>query len=93
MCPECGSNNIGLRSYDYGICSETGYRDAGEYFCCNDCGATGDVSEVESDGHLADPDGVLRESDASEKMSGHFLPECGTSFRSGKIAHLSTAER
>jgi hypothetical protein len=46
MCPECNSNNIAIKFYDYGTCPQTGYHDAGEYFECNDCGATGEVSEL-----------------------------------------------
>jgi rubredoxin len=46
MCPECGSQKISVRRYDYGVCPETGYRDVGEYFECNACGAEGDTSEI-----------------------------------------------
>jgi hypothetical protein len=46
MCPQCGSHNIKIRSFDFGRCPQTGYHDAGEYFECRDCGATGDVSEI-----------------------------------------------
>lgn len=49
MCPECESNNLLIKPYDYGICRETGYRDMGERFECRDCGATGDASELASD--------------------------------------------
>jgi hypothetical protein len=46
MCPECGSNNVRIEVYDFGVCHETGYHDAGERFECRDCGAKGDVAEV-----------------------------------------------
>jgi hypothetical protein len=46
MCPECGSHNIAIKHYDYGVCRETGYHDAGEYFAFRDCGTEGDVSEI-----------------------------------------------
>jgi len=48
MCPECESYNLVIKPYDYGICRETGYHDAGERFDCRDCGATGDVSDLAS---------------------------------------------
>jgi rubredoxin len=46
VCPECGSDNIGVEPYDFGICRETGYHDAGERFVCRNCGATGDASDI-----------------------------------------------
>ena len=46
MCPECGSNHLAIKQYDYGACRETGYHDAGERFHCRDCGDEGDVSEI-----------------------------------------------
>ena len=46
MCPECNSNSVVIKFYDYGTCPDTGYQDAGECFQCRDCGATGDVSEL-----------------------------------------------
>ena len=48
MCPECESNNLTIKPYDYGISRETGYHDAGVRFECRDCGATGDASELAS---------------------------------------------
>jgi rubredoxin len=56
MCPECGSDQVMIEEYDFGICSQTGYHDAGERFRCGACGAQGDADElvvaqpVESDG-------------------------------------------
>jgi hypothetical protein len=46
MCPECGNNRVEIKHYDYGVCRETGYHDAGEYFQCRDCGAQSDVGEI-----------------------------------------------
>lgn len=47
MCPQCGGDNVRIAPYDFGRCSETGYHDAGERFHCHDCGAEGDVDEIE----------------------------------------------
>ncbi|MCL4395325.1 MAG: hypothetical protein M1482_11085 [Chloroflexi bacterium] len=46
MCPECGSDHISIEEFDFGICSQTGYHDAGERFHCGACGATGDADEL-----------------------------------------------
>ena len=46
MCPECGGKSVVLKHYDYGVCRETGYHDAGERFRCRDCGAEGDAGDV-----------------------------------------------
>ena len=46
MCPDCGSDRIRLIEFHFGICSQTGYHDCGEYFRCVDCGATGDPDEL-----------------------------------------------
>jgi hypothetical protein len=46
MCPECGSDNIRVEPYDYGVCRETGYHDAGERYACQYCGATGDADDL-----------------------------------------------
>ena len=59
MCPECGSNDIIIQPYDYGICRETGYHDVGEDFQCRACGAKGDVSEIVSD-DTGDPEKNVR---------------------------------
>lgn len=50
MCPECGSDNVVIKPYDFGTCPQTGYHDAGERFECRDCGATGDGSDLVCDG-------------------------------------------
>ncbi len=47
MCPECGSDEVTAEEYDFGICRETGYHDAGERFRCRDCGAAGDAEDLE----------------------------------------------
>ncbi len=46
MCPECGSDHVTIEEYDFGICSQTGYHDAGERFRCGACGATGDAADA-----------------------------------------------
>lgn len=46
MCPQCGSDNVSIREYDFGRCPETGYHDAGNRFTCRACGAEGDVDEL-----------------------------------------------
>jgi rubredoxin len=46
MCPECGSSKVRVEPYDYGVCRETGYQDAGERYACQDCGATGDADDL-----------------------------------------------
>ena len=46
MCPECGSTQVTIDAFDFGICSQTGYRDAGERFHCRECGAQGDADDV-----------------------------------------------
>lgn len=46
MCPECGSEQVTVSKYDFGVCSQTGYHDAGERFHCHACGATGDADEL-----------------------------------------------
>jgi hypothetical protein len=46
-CPQCGASRLEIIEYDFGVCRETGYHDAGERFTCRACGATGDVEEIE----------------------------------------------
>lgn len=46
MCPECGSDEVTVQEYDFGICRETGYHDAGERFRCLACGATGAADDL-----------------------------------------------
>jgi len=50
MSPECGSDKVEVRPYDFGTCQQTGYHDAGERFECRNCGATGDADDLVSDG-------------------------------------------
>ncbi len=45
-CPECLSTEIVAQSYDYGMDTDTGYRDAGEQFRCLACGEVGDAEDV-----------------------------------------------
>lgn len=42
-CPICGSREIRVEAYDFGICQQAGYCDFGERFRCVTCGAPGDV--------------------------------------------------
>jgi hypothetical protein len=45
MCPQCGGR-VHVLPFDFGICPETGYHDAGEGFRCVECGATGDADDM-----------------------------------------------
>ena len=45
-CPECLGEHVEVREFDFGVCPETGYHDAGERFHCLDCGATGDADDL-----------------------------------------------
>lgn len=45
-CPECLSDEVTVQEYDFGICPQTGYHDAGERFRCLACGATGDAGDL-----------------------------------------------
>ncbi len=45
-CPECLGEHIEVREFNFGVCPETGYHDAGERFHCLDCGATGDADDL-----------------------------------------------
>ena len=49
MCPECLSDDIEVSEFDFGICPQTGYHDAGERFRCRACGATGDADDLVRD--------------------------------------------
>jgi len=46
VCLECLSGNVEIREYNFGICQQTGYHDAGERFRCRACGATGDAADL-----------------------------------------------
>lgn len=46
LCPECLSDEVTVQEYDFGICPQTGYHDAGERFRCLACGATGDAGDL-----------------------------------------------
>lgn len=48
-CPECLSDEVTIHEYDFGICRQTGYHDAGERFRCRICGATGDAEDLVAD--------------------------------------------
>ena len=45
-CPQCGGQDLRIAPFDYGTCSQTGYRDAGERWECRRCGAVGDGEEL-----------------------------------------------
>jgi hypothetical protein len=45
-CPECLSDDVTIQEYDFGICRETGYHDAGERYRCQSCGAAGDAEDL-----------------------------------------------
>ena len=49
MCPECLSNDVEVHEFDFGVCPQTGYHDAGEQFRCRACGATGDADDLVRD--------------------------------------------
>jgi hypothetical protein len=42
------STDVNVREYDFGVCPQTGYRDAGERFRCLACGAAGDADDLVS---------------------------------------------
>jgi len=46
VCPACGSWKLIAVEYDFGICSQTGYHEAGERFRCTVCGDQGDADEL-----------------------------------------------
>ncbi len=46
LCPECLSDDVEVCAYDFGICRETGYHDAGDRFRCRACGATGNAVDL-----------------------------------------------
>jgi hypothetical protein len=75
MCPECGSTDIAIKQYDFGVCRETGYHDAGERFHCRACGATGDADD-------------LRTTTAVETL-GSFLAKNSGALRDGTISLAS----
>lgn len=74
MCPECGSDHISIEEYDFGVCSQTGYHDAGERFRCGACGANGDADDLCTNGSFpAKNSGAFRDctiSPASREKRG-----------------------
>lgn len=46
-CPECGSDHLARREFDYGRCRETHYHDAGLKVICHDCGSECDERDRE----------------------------------------------
>jgi len=49
MCPGCLSDDIEVSEFDFGICPQTGYHDAGVRFRCRACSATGDGADLIQD--------------------------------------------
>ena len=49
QCPQCLSEDLAAYAYDFGVCPETGYHDAGERFQCRSCGATGPEEDILTD--------------------------------------------
>ena len=47
MCPNCNSDDLHIEEYDYGVCRETGYHDAGVRYHCRACGDEGDADDLE----------------------------------------------
>jgi rubredoxin len=47
LCPECLSDEVTVQEYDFGICPQTEYHDAGERFRCRVCGASRDAKDLE----------------------------------------------
>ncbi|SPF37309.1 hypothetical protein SBA4_20032 [Candidatus Sulfopaludibacter sp. SbA4] len=47
-CPQCDGQDLRIFPYDYGTCSQTGYRDAGVRWQCRTCGAVGDAEELDA---------------------------------------------
>lgn len=45
-CPQCLSEEITVTEYDFGVCPETGYHNAGERFRCGACGAQGGADDL-----------------------------------------------
>ena len=80
QCPECLSEELAAYAYDFGICPETGYRDAGERFRCRSCGATGLVEDVVLDLDTAAkrPAALEREPGTDPFQRLHSLPDDGT---------------
>src|SRR5262245_13194817 len=57
MCPECSSSQVVITGFDFGICPETGYHDAGERFRCLECGAAGPADDLSLVSAESDPTG------------------------------------
>lgn len=48
-CPQCGSPDLRFEDCDFGVCSQTGYHDAGERISCLRCGYDIDPRELEAE--------------------------------------------
>lgn len=42
----CKGCAVSYHSFDFGVCSQAGYRDAGEYWTCEECGRVVDEREL-----------------------------------------------
>jgi hypothetical protein len=56
VCPMCGSGDVRVFEYDFGVCSQTGYSNSGERFECSRCGTSGESDELLA---CAESDAVL----------------------------------
>ena len=52
-CPQCDRHELHIIPSDFGVCSQTGYRDAGERWECRTCGAISDEDELRTRGREA----------------------------------------
>lgn len=79
VCPNCGSDAISFDAYDFGICPETGYHDAGErYFRC-DCEDSGDVCDLvmaprDPEPNVSEAPGWAEEENGDWVEAPEFLP-------------------
>jgi len=71
-CPECGSDQVAIKPYDFGTCLETGYHDAGERYCCDACGAQGDVDDMQG-ALISEPNAEVPPPGAAQAARGSFL--------------------
>lgn len=53
-CPLCGSPDIYLFDYDYGIDNETGYHDHGLRFQCRECKEEGNYENERNDNNRSE---------------------------------------
>ncbi len=73
-CPTCGDILQG-RIYDYGVCRETGYRDAGEYDYCDTCRKAVDEGDSIEDGLEAEMLRAAHEEQISQRQYDVWIDE------------------